>query len=270
MGNVAAYSGLQIPDSGTADGDRLPLQLAVLDENVSDVIGRIAMDDKILDPFDKVLIPIDDRLDISWLLFGWRTTTGDYYGSTETSNCCYEWMFSEQQLQEFAQLQAEWESMVISEDRQAQVPQWVFNCMSKLLEYVVTTRNGHTGGIPATVCIMHILICKGGGFLIFEGWPYPLYDAHYIELLGNDMIKQTKQFVSWLTRRVECPRLNPQLLMENVRRLGETHNQRVVGLYVCGLYGVGHSGYEGRLRWIGSGAGFLKLRHHFRAQHEEA
>jgi hypothetical protein len=270
MGNVAAYSGLQIPDSGTAGGDRLPFQLAVLDENVSDVIGRIAMDDKILDPFDNVNLSNNGSLDISWLLFGWQTQTSDYFGSSGESNCCYEWMFSQQQLQEFAQLHEEWGSMVVSEDRKAKVPQWVLDCMSKLLEYALTTRNGHTGGIPATVCIMHNLICKGGEFLIHDGWPYPICDAHYIELLGDDVIKQTKQFISWLTRSVECPRLNPQLLMENVRRLGETHNQRVVGLYVCGLYGIGHSRYEGRLRGISSGAGFLKLRHRFRAQHEEA
>ena len=212
MGNIESYRHLTIPTS-TPAADRLPVQLAVLDEDVPAVIARIASSSP--DPFDKLEI-IDDGLDISWMVFGWQEEHGDFYGGSPGVCCCYEWAYVAEGL---AEVRAEWGSMEIPEDRRALVPESVFRCIAKLLNYL------GSNGIPATVCIAHHFICIKGEFLQHDNWPFPLHNEGDFERIGLDIIKQTRQFSAWLKDQTAGPpRFNTQQLMENVRRLGNTPN----------------------------------------------
>ena len=229
MGAAGSYGNLEIPLGKPEAGHGLPLQLRVEDETVAPGLGRIAQHaangrpGSVADPFDLISLPNNDSLDISWIAFGWQKASNDYYGSSPEANCCWEWEFSEQQEREIAQLTDAWKSMVIPEG-QKELPQWVLDCVAKLLWYVGTKRSGKLG-IPATVVIMHNLFRHTGDFMVHDNWPYPLYTDSHVELLGNDIIQNVRKFMCWLTNRDEPPTFNTTLLMENMRRIGKTHNK---------------------------------------------
>jgi hypothetical protein len=222
MGAGTSYGSLEIP---SRTPDPLPFQLGVLDENVSAVLGLIAQHaknphDGLCDPFSQLHISDDDRLDISWMAFGWDKQTHDYCGSESQ---CWAWDFASE---ETAQVVAEWRSLEISKDRKDQVPEWVLDCVTKLLEYL-----HDKSVIPATVCIAHHFICNKGDFCETDGMPVPIYSKGQFEQLGSEIIKQSRQFMLWFGGKVELPRFDGRLLMENVRRQGKT--QIIMGAGPC-------------------------------------
>ena len=220
MGAATSYGGLELPLQNPEAGDHWPLQLEVVDENVSDVLGRIA--EGKCEPFDQINISDGRPLDISWMAFGWQKATGDYCGSESQ---CWSWDFASE---ETAQVIAEWRSLEISEDRKKNpVPPWVLDCVSKLLEYL-----HDKSVIPATVCIAHHFICNKGDFCVTkDGMPVPIYDKGQFEQLGSEIIQQSRQLMLWFGGKVELPRFDGRLLMENVRRQGET--QIIMGVGPC-------------------------------------
>ena len=254
MGNTGSYSNLELPTSAAA-GDRLPVQLAVLDEDVPAVIARIAS--KCADPFDKLEIIDDGLLDISWMIFGWGQERSDFYGGGPDICCCYTWDYEAPELPD---LRSDWGSMEIPKDRQTLIPGCVLQCITKLLDYL------GNNGIPATVCIAHHFIIAKGDFLQHEHWPFPLHGDGEFKRIGMDIIKQTRQLIAWLQDKAPS-RFNAQQLMENVRRLGNTPKVFLgfglglllfADLFFCGAWGLWFGGRDGRLRLqcIFSGAGF--------------
>ena len=216
MGNIELYREVIIEaEEETAAGDDLPLQLVMLDEDVSDVLGRIASNSR--DPFDKLVLQKcdDNRLDISWMFFGWQIASSDYVGTESGAQCC-SWDFVSE---ETAKVIEEWTSLEISEDRKNQLPRWVFDCVAKLLEYL-----HDKSCIPMTVCVAHHFICRKGDFVVENGTPLPLHTVGQFERLGSEIIRTSRQFMLWLGGKVEPPRFDGRLLMENVRRIGKTKN----------------------------------------------
>ena len=222
MGNIESYREVIIEAAEeTAVGDDLPLQLVVVDEKVSVVLSNIASNSP--NPFDKLTIRKydDNRLDISWMFFGWQKASGDYVGAESGAECCsWAWDFARE---ETAKVIEEWRSREISEDREKQLPRWVFECVTKLLEYL-----HDKSSIPVTVCIAHHFICCKGDFVVENDVPLPLHAVGQFERLGLEIIRTLRQFMLWLGGKVEPPRFDGRLLMENVRRTGKT--QRIISI----------------------------------------